>query len=313
MKSKIVSAFTAEPLRHTVRIAHPTSIWALPILLVAQAKPIDNKYSVGENIGMTIELIHVPADAQAYNLLIQGKADIALVEEDFFLQNKLLETSGKNTVKVLCQVATIHLSGFARGFRNKFWDLEDDRVAYLEGSFVQARINTLQESFGCRPIQLRPYPTAASAALAYLAGEVDVFVGWEPHLTAFNNMLENHATEILNITSSHVEFSPSLLGGASMVLAIDTATSSLAVLNFIDLMNTCCTNYLSKRSGPELESESTRPVNLLPMLKLVAESLEPGGMTESALRRALTLTLFKISPLNTVSVIALWRKYKMIT
>jgi NitT/TauT family transport system substrate-binding protein len=184
-----VHTAAAEPLR----ITHTTWVGYGP-LFVAQEKG----FFAAE--GVEVELINIDYGGAATDALLDGQVDGSAISLDTAVAR--FQSYGQALV---CVLALSHSQGgdgvVARTDIHTIADLEGRAVAFQEHALPQFYLNVLLMEAGLSEADIEPvFLPSRDAAEAFMLGEVDAAVTWEPWLTEAKNAGHGH---LLTDSSAH--------------------------------------------------------------------------------------------------------------
>jgi NitT/TauT family transport system substrate-binding protein len=188
--ASFMTSACAEPLR----ITHTTWVGYGP-LFVAQEKG----FFAAE--GVEVELINIDYGGAATDALVDGQVDGSAISLDTAVAR--FQSYGEALV---CVLALSHSQGgdgiVARSDIQTIADLKGKTVAFQEHALPQFYLNVLLMEAGLSEADIEPvFLPSRDAAEAFMLGEVDAAVTWEPWLTEAKNAGHGH---LLTDSSAHL-------------------------------------------------------------------------------------------------------------
>jgi hypothetical protein len=262
-----------------LRIAEPQALSVIPSSMLTWAIEPGKPYGLLEKqYGVVAEVQPTRHGGPALELLVKGKADVAIVPSDMLTQ------LGPDCRRV-CLLSKLYVTGLATGAIDAVSDLKGKTFGIVAGSAFGTRLHEVSLGWGITLPQPLAFATPKDIVQALLARRIDGMVGSEPSVS--------HVGRAVGRSLQVFPIREGLLGWFEMHVAMNLRTARPA----------CARAYLC---GLREAVEYTNARKSVAAFQ--AEIASRYEMDQSDVRSILTNTTFSVGELEAAPVLTLWER-----
>lgn len=274
-----VAIFSSRRAPTRLRIAEPETLSLIPSAMLTWEAEKRKPYGLlKKQYGVEAEVQPTRHGGPALELLVKGKADIAIVPRD------MLSQLG-HACRRICLLSKLYVTGLATRPIETVSDLKGKVFGIVAGSAFGTRLNDVSRTWG---IALPPplvFPTPKDIVQALLAGQISGMVGSEPSVSHIRRAL-GRSLQVFTIREG-------LLGWFEMHVAVNLKTTHPA----------CVRAYLAGLQETVYYTNARKTV-----AAFQAEIASRYGMDQADVRSILTNTTFSVGELEPAPILTLWER-----